>query len=289
MDLDINKVILIGKVSSARRLANDILRNQKIIAIDFEGKNLGSERILLMQVAFMPANYEWKDSIDSIDHKSIHPQIYVIDALPNDGAILNEFKSVFESPDIVKIFHDARSDLKALKLFNQLHIENLFDTSIADIMIQEQESKDGTRGQQRSLTKIAEIYGGPVNPVKLSFKDKYYKRGVAYWDQRPLTRDHLFHAAHDVFSLIPHVYCRIKEMLRQSSWATYQSRIDTLMKAIEKMSLPVTNPPTIRWIRKRKRPHDDGSEQAQSSQPQKIQRSSRNHGKKASRVNDHSA
>lgn len=60
-----------------------------------------------------------------------------------------------------------------------------------------------------SLNTLCSTYGGPINPRKDQMKS-LYRRDQKFWSRRPLTEDMIFHAAFDVYCLLPTTYYNIK-------------------------------------------------------------------------------
>lgn len=138
-------------------------KTSKYIGIDTESDSLYSyhEKLCLVQIA-----------CDS--------KIYLIDTLVVG---IDEFKDIFENPQIGKIFHSADSDIPLLKTKINCGFSNIFDVMIAAKYI----------GIKRcGLNNLIERFFS----VKLN--KKYQK---ANWKERPIKKEMLDYACMDVYYL----------------------------------------------------------------------------------------
>ncbi len=109
--------------------------------------------------------------------------IYLIDPLKIDHWA--GFKSIIESPDIVKIIHSCSEDIEVLKVAIDAKAKGFYDTQIAEALISGKTAM--------GLGVLVESYTG----VQL---DKGHAR--TNWLKRPLSDEQLKYAADDVLYLI---------------------------------------------------------------------------------------
>ena len=64
---------------------------------------------------------------------SNHNKIFIFDLFENNN--LSELKRIFESNEIKKIFHSLRSDISVLKTSLGVQVCNVFDTQIAESIL----------------------------------------------------------------------------------------------------------------------------------------------------------
>lgn len=196
------KVKIITKTKECCAIVRHIMSSQDaVIAFDGEGVNLGpTGPMTLLQFATLD------ESVFIFDLLSC-PQLI------EDGGL----KSVLESENVIKVAHDCRNDSGALYHQFGVLLKNVFDTQAAHAVLQQQDAgKPVYKVKNVSLNTLCSTYGGPVNPRKDQMKS-LYRRDQKFWSRRPLTEDMIFHAAFDVFCLLPTVYCNIKGLIRKES------------------------------------------------------------------------
>ncbi|KAG8178588.1 hypothetical protein JTE90_021008 [Oedothorax gibbosus] len=201
------RVRIITKTKECSALMRYIMSlKDKIVAFDGEGVNLGpSGPITLLQFATLEEN------------------IYLFD-LQSCPQLIEEggLKGVLESSEVLKVSHDCRNDSGALYHQFGVILSNIFDTQAAHAVLQQQDAgKPVYKVKNISLNTLCSTYGGPVNPRKDQMKS-LYRRDQKFWSRRPLTDDMIFHAAFDVFCLLPSVYHNIKSLLQPDSTPVLQ-------------------------------------------------------------------
>lgn len=113
--------------------------------------------------------------------------------------------------------HDCRNDSAALFFQFGIKLQNVFDTQAAHATLQQQDvGKPVHKVKNVSLGTLCTLYGGPVNPRRDQVKS-LYRRDQKFWSRRPLSEDMIFHAAFDVFCLLPGVYGALQGALRPES------------------------------------------------------------------------
>lgn len=109
--------------------AADEINSNDIIAVDFEGTNLGRYgKICLMQIY---TEIEKKDKV--------FEKYYIFDLL--NKSVINSVKKIIENKKTLKVIHDCREDSSAL--YNQLDIkfENVYDTLRAHMLLLEKKKR----------------------------------------------------------------------------------------------------------------------------------------------------
>ncbi|CAL1267152.1 unnamed protein product [Larinioides sclopetarius] len=199
----IKKVKIVTKTKECSSVVKYIMSmKEKVISFDGEGVNLGpSGPMTLLQFATTEENVFIFDLLSC-------PQ------LMEDGGL----KDLLESEEVLKVAHDCRNDSGALYHQFGVVLANVFDTQAAHAVLQQQDAgKPVYKVKNISLNTLCSTYGGPVNPRKDQMKS-LYRRDQKFWSRRPLTEDMIFHAAFDVFCLLPTVYYNIKSLLRPESF-----------------------------------------------------------------------
>ncbi|XP_013794505.1 uncharacterized protein LOC106478500 [Limulus polyphemus] len=193
---------MITKVKEGLTVVQQILSSgQEAVAVDVEGVNLGpSGPLTLVQLGTMDKKVYIFDLLSS-------PQLMV------EGGL----KELLQSENIFKVVHDCRNDSGAFYHQFGVIMKNVFDMQAAHAVLQQQDAgKPVYKVKNISLNTLCSTYGGPINPRKDQMKN-LYRRDQKFWIRRPLTEDMIFHAAFDVFCLLPTVYNTIREMLRPES------------------------------------------------------------------------
>ena len=135
-------------------------------------------------------------------------EIYLIDTVliddPQDNA------SFLFSKDVVKVFHSFKEDLEAIYSWTNHHMLNIFDTQIANALLEGEYSIS---------------YQGLVEKQLGIFLDK--KETRSNWLRRPLTDSQLKYAALDVEYLI-HLF------LEQRQELVHSNKVEWLNQDVEK-------------------------------------------------------
>lgn len=167
---------------------------------------------------------------DKTNTRLEHPDIYLFDVYCN-SRLFAVLEPLLSSSDVIKVIHDCSQDLKALYQFNNIRMRNIFDTQIAHQVLLRQ---NGQNPYKIGINLLSETYNGPsVNQAKESLKERYRqaaRTGKAYWNMRPLTDEHKYHAAHDVFVLVPNVYETMKKSFETDYWDLFQREIASFIQ-----------------------------------------------------------
>ncbi len=160
------------------------LKEQPFFAIDFERTGFHSyfsDTLCLAQICF--------------DKKE-----FIIDMVKigvNGYAIFQEFFDVLEDEKICKVMHGSGDDIASLKRMYDINLKNLFDTSIADAILQ-------NTTNHHSLVRVLEENLNIIIP-------KQRKLQRANWRRRPLTKELIKYAQYDV-----HFLCELKKLLEEN-------------------------------------------------------------------------
>lgn len=92
-----------------------------------------------------------------------------------------------------------------------------FTTQAAHATLQQQDlGKPVHKVKSVSLGTLCSLYGGPANPRREQVRG-LYRRDQKFWSRRPLSEDMIFHAAFDVFCLLPAVHGNLREAIHPES------------------------------------------------------------------------
>uniref|UniRef100_A0A1E1XLX2 Putative molting cycle collagen and cuticulin-based cuticle n=1 Tax=Amblyomma sculptum TaxID=1581419 RepID=A0A1E1XLX2_AMBSC len=177
------------------------LAAQQLLALDAEGVNLGPQGPLTLLQLATSAGEVFLFDVQST------PQLFT------EGRL----RQLLEAEHITKVMHDCRNDSAALFFQFGIKLQNVFDTQAAHATLQQQDlGKPVHKVKNVSLGTLCALYGGPTNPRRDQVKS-LYRRDQKLWSRRPLSEDMVFHAAFDVFCLLPGVYASLRGALRPES------------------------------------------------------------------------
>jgi len=167
---------IIGPVSDFESLDNNVLaklRDAKVLAFDCEGVDLSRLGPI---------------SLVSIATLELCVIFDVLKAERTQG-VVDLLKDLLESPDIIKVIHDAKMDVDALH--HQL--------GISPMMLHDTQAWDQVLTNNRdNLNRTLVRYGCRPNP---EMNKDMYKINYAIWATRPLTQRLIDHASGNVKSL----------------------------------------------------------------------------------------
>lgn len=177
---------IIENEKECEEAAEEINRSE-IIAIDFEGTNLGRYgKVCLMQVYVEKKNMN--EQSDNILQK-----YYIFDLLKT--SVIKSAQKIIENKKTLKLIHDCREDSSAL--YNQLgmKLENVYDTSRAHLLLMEKQKKNDI--YQVSFAQLINDYLG-INDASLSFIKKEMYKNEKIWETRPLSNISIIYALKNV-------------------------------------------------------------------------------------------
>lgn len=196
----LRNVRVITKVKECEAVVCRLSQGQ-LLALDTEGVNLGPQGPLTLVQLATPAAEVFLFDVQST------PQLF------GEGRL----RELLEAEHITKVMHDCRNDSAALFFQFGVKLQNVFDTQAAHASLQQQDlGKPVHKVKNVSLGTLCALYGGPTNPRRDQVKS-LYRRDQKFWSRRPLSEDMVFHAAFDVFCLLPAVYGAFRSALRPSS------------------------------------------------------------------------
>ncbi|CRH03706.1 exonuclease, putative [Plasmodium relictum] len=182
---------VIENEKESEKAVEEINQND-IIAVDFEGTNLGKYgKVCIMQV------YTEKRNNNKADDKVIE-KYYIFDLLKL--SVINSVKKIIENKRTLKLVHDCREDSSAL--YNQLGIkfENVYDTSRAHMLLmQKRRNRDI---YQVSFLQLLNDYLGIKDECLNNIKKEMYKN-EKIWEMRPLSKMCIIYALKNVKYLLP--------------------------------------------------------------------------------------
>ncbi|KAH7985655.1 hypothetical protein HPB52_025486 [Rhipicephalus sanguineus] len=194
-------VRVITKVKECEALVLRLSSQHQLVALDTEGVNLGPQGPLTLVQLATPAAEVFLFDVQSA------PQLFT------EGHL----RDILEAEHITKVMHDCRNDSAALFFQFGIKLQNVFDTQAAHATLQQQDvGKPVHKVKNVSLGTLCTLYGGPANPRRDQVKS-LYRRDQKFWSRRPLSEDMIFHAAFDVFCLLPGVYGALQGALRPES------------------------------------------------------------------------
>lgn len=192
-----------------------IFRQQEVLAVDSEGIQLGKDGPLtLLQIGTKDGSAYLFDVMLDKEEQDKH---FFEDTGLGD---------LLESSEIVKVLHSSGGDSAAL--FHQfgIKLENVFDTQVAHLVIEEHK---GCKIPLR--VKLEELFSMYLNASKeYTEKDvvqlEFLKKNAKFWATRPLTQNMIDYASNDVSSLLIDVYVHQKRYLEENElMATFSERL----------------------------------------------------------------
>lgn len=179
----------------------DVLERERVLAVDCEGVSLGvNGPLTLVQVG----NYSG--------------EVYLFDILRNKDLLSRgRLGTLLESPNIIKVIQSCSNDSAALYHQFKVTLKNVFDTQVANLVIQEHQGR--RLAPLLKLAAICEQYGGKKFSTEL--KDDVQAEWMTVtgdlWAKRPMTDEMILYAAGDVKAIIPEVYENQKRYLEDNN------------------------------------------------------------------------
>lgn len=236
-------------VREASNIVTRIMTTTDSVAFDCRGYNIGLDgQITLIQFGYLPQkNIDPLDTIRSFEQgkqngsnqaedlkantSKIKPEVCVFDLITNPE-LAYCLKPLLESDKIVKIAHDVRNKSNALYVQFKIILNNVFDTQIANLVVQQQETgKPAYKCRYISMSRLCELYGDEEllkyrNILQRKTRNLYSSSGasqssnnrnskdVNYWRLRPLTTVMIYEATMDVYCLIGGIYQQLKASIK---------------------------------------------------------------------------
>lgn len=228
-------------VREASNIITKIINTADAVAFDCKGYNLGfNGQITLIQLGYLPSSKQTGSSnqhphrlLSELkdcrlgDQQRQKPEVCIFDLITNPE-LAYCLKPLLESDKIIKIVHDVRNKSNALYNQCEIMLQNVFDTQVANLVIQQQETgKPAYKSRYISMGKLCEIYGNEsLNKFRhlIQSKTRHSQsasaanfsriKDVNYWKTRPLTQAMLHESTMDVHSLIGGVYQNLRSKIK---------------------------------------------------------------------------
>lgn len=183
----------------------NVYANNDLVAVDCEmmGLNPFRDRLCLVQLC----------------NKNEDVTLVQFD-LPKEKLSAPNLKKLFESQDVKKIFHFARTDLAFLFLWLSIDIKNVFCTKSASKLTRTFTDKHGLKDLVKEFLNIN--------------LDKNVQ--TTDWGSRNLTRDQIKYAASDVLYLIP-MYEKLVELLLRENRLEIAEEVNKFLPTLAKLDL----------------------------------------------------
>lgn len=177
------------------------LKKSDVISVDAEGVNLGKEGPLtLLQIG------------------TIDGQVYLFDVHINPEIFRRgKLIEILQSDKIVKVMHSSKGDSAALFFQFDIQLQNVFDTQVAHLVIEEHKGRILPRCIKLSDICCTYSENAEVSEEKDEIKQLYATKIGNFWEIRPLTDEMIAYASGDVTALIPEVYETQKEYMELNS------------------------------------------------------------------------
>lgn len=218
------KIRLIENEADCEKAIEEINKN-KIVAMDFEGTNLGRYgKICIMQIYTQEANFQNSSNFQNIPNYQNIPNLqnpkdlnrefvenyYIFDLMKT--SVQKNIYKIIECKKTVKVIHDCREDSSAL--YNQLglKLQNVYDLSRAHMLILEKERKGDI--YQIGFCQLLKDYLGIEDDTVNNLKKSMYKN-EKIWEMRPLNKTSIIYALKNVKYLIP-LYKIFQRMLPEN-------------------------------------------------------------------------
>ncbi|XP_048778899.1 uncharacterized protein LOC125682402 isoform X2 [Ostrea edulis] len=190
---------VIEDISRCRQVV-DILSREEVLAVDCEGVSLGRDGPLtLVQVGTYSGD------------------VYLFDIQRNKDLLKGgKLGQLLESIAIVKVIQSCANDSAALYYQFNVTLQNVFDTQVANLVIQEHQGRK--LAPLLKLDVICEKYSGKkgVSEHKEDLQSEWMKMTGDLWAKRPMTEEMIQYAAGDVTAIVPEVYENQKKYLEEN-------------------------------------------------------------------------
>ncbi|KAL4225464.1 piRNA metabolic process [Mactra antiquata] len=212
-------IITPENIGEGKRIVQQLI-NEPLISVDSEGVNLGKDGPLtLLQIGTLDGN------------------VFLFDVMVNEKKQDKSFfkrtgiDKLLSSTKIVKVIHSCSGDSAALYHQFGIRLENVFDTQVAHLVIEEHKGRQ--LPIRLKLADMCEHYSenAEVFDKKDDLKMIWSKLVGNFWAKRPMTADMIKYASSDVTALIPDVYSTQKRYIEDNDLCDVYS--DRVLEEIE--------------------------------------------------------
>ena len=183
----------------------DIYSSSPLLAIDCEMMGLSPyrDKLCLVQVC------DEKGNVTLIKIEYLDPKLKA----PN-------LKTLFENPQIKKIFHFARTDLGFLYYWLGIDLKNVFCTKSASKLTRTYTDKHSLKDLLKELLNV----------------DIDKANQLTDWGASELTKEQIKYAGNDVFYLIP-AYNKLLDLLKREGRVALVEEVNTFLPTLSKLDL----------------------------------------------------
>ncbi|KAL4443459.1 hypothetical protein ABPG75_011196 [Micractinium tetrahymenae] len=221
---------LVASAEAAAAAVSALLQAGEV-AMDCEGDLSRDGSVALIQL-FAPAAVP-----AAAPGQPPQPRCFVFDlagmAAGEWEAALRQLAHLLESPDVVKVLHDCRSDCEALFYLHGIRVSPVWDTQVAFGLFQFLSSLGSGDGVNApiGLNQLLQQYELPPNPLKKAMHARM-DREPDLWVKRPLEPMLLQYAVADVWQLLP-----AKALLEADLGPAAAAQVDALCAAYSEWCL----------------------------------------------------
>ncbi|XP_041377897.1 uncharacterized protein LOC121390199 [Gigantopelta aegis] len=187
---------IIDSVDRARTAVQELMK-EDYVSVDAEGVHMSKTGPLtLLQVGEKDGHVFLFDVLTC-------PQIF------KQGGL----KDLLEGVQVLKVMHSSVNDSTSLKCQFDILLQNVFDTQMADRLIEESQGRQ--LPSKVKLPDVCEKYGVDIALIKDKddIADKWTKTDGEYWAHRPFTEEMTDYATGDVRVLIPELYEKMTSII----------------------------------------------------------------------------
>lgn len=152
--------------------------------------------------------------------------LYVFDVAHSASILLESgLKEMLEADDFVKVMHDCANLANLLRQQYQISMRNIFDTQLANIVLQHQRTGKVFRDiRPINFITVQRLY----HPQSLMFTDTNiaHQRSVKNWSVRPLTDEMTHQSVEEVRFLMPFIYRSMNSSIRPDLRAMFNQMCD---------------------------------------------------------------
>jgi len=206
IQFNMDKVHYVNTLDKAKSIVDLIERRSKVISINCDSDCCLQNGIDLLEIAI------------TFDSSLDHPEIYVFD-IHLEPKIIDLFKPIFANSNIVKVMFDARFDLRILcRKYGVTEFTALFDIQLAyRVLLAKLTNSSFYQIKREKLLYVSWQCNGPlVNLEKMNLPSLYYFKNRKFWQARPINFETMYHAAYDVFVMLPQLFTNLMVIMERT-------------------------------------------------------------------------